>query len=318
MFFSICQRCKTLWILLFKLTCWLLTGDIYKKPEHFYILNSIYTYESSYMNQICSLTGGLILTEKIQLFKSIFRGREDVYGSGTCIRQQLSVSVISDHLLGVNRIGVYLLINKNQTLFIVVDIDKDIPLLAKDYHDRARHYLLPTYIEKSKSKGYHCWHFFTNPIEAKKARILIKEILSEIELNTEIFPKQDETDDVGNFIYLPLFNEGKDGKTVFVDPDNGFVPYPDQWEFLRNIKKIIPEQIEGIIELNDFYNKEEIKETERCSDRFETCHYKWIFQTLNGIHEGEGRNDACFKLSRYYLSKLPTCKFRLSSPIFPG
>lgn len=238
------------------------------------------------------------MTEKIQLYRSIFRGREDVYGSGTCIRKQLTDDIISDHINGINRIGIYPLINKNQTLFIVVDIDKDIPLLAKDYYDRAKHYLLPTYIERSKSKGYHCWHFFINPIEAKKARILIKEILSEIELNTEIFPKQDETDDVGNFIYLPLFNEGKDGRTVFVDPDNGFEPYPDQWEVLRNIKKIIPEQVEGIIELNDFQNKE-LHEIETPQSE------KWIFQTLNGIHEGEGRNDACFKLSRYYISKLP-------------
>jgi hypothetical protein len=238
------------------------------------------------------------LTEKIQLYRSIFRGRDDVYGSGNCIRKQLTDDIISDHLNGINRIGIYPLINKNQTLFIVVDIDKDIPLIAKDYYDRAKHYLLPTYIERSKSKGYHCWHFFTNPIEAKKARILIKEILSEIELNTEIFPKQDETDDVGNFIYLPLFNEGKEGRTVFVDPDNGFVPYPNQWEVLRNIKKIIPEQVDGIIELNDFHNKE-LQETDTPQSE------KWIFQTLNSIHEGEGRNNACFKLSRYYLSKLP-------------
>ena len=53
--------------------------------------------------------------EKINLFKSLFRGRNDCYGEGKghCTKSELTNAVIKNHLSGKKRIGVYMLVSNN-------------------------------------------------------------------------------------------------------------------------------------------------------------------------------------------------------------
>ena len=56
-----------------------------------------------------------------------------------------------------------------------------------------------------------------------------------------LFPNQDELTGrgLGNLIALPLQGQSvQKGHTVFLDPENQFEPYEDQWKFLRSIKKV--------------------------------------------------------------------------------
>jgi len=112
---------------------------------------------------------------------------------------------------------------------------------------------LPAYIERSKSKGYHVWIFFEEAgVLAAKARLIVNYILTQInQPDTEVFPKRDFLDDkvsYGNFINAPLFGSlVKEDRTVFVDPENGYKPYPDQWDFLSGIEKISQDKLDSII-----------------------------------------------------------------------
>ena len=42
----------------------------------------------------------------------------------------------------------------------VADFDKGNPEPAIEFIQRAEHYALTVYLERSKSKGYHAWLFF--------------------------------------------------------------------------------------------------------------------------------------------------------------
>jgi hypothetical protein len=192
-------------------------------------------------------------TEKIQLFRTIFTGRPDVFGTYTesgngsvkvssrQVKAPVTDKVIYEHLCGRKPFGVYLLVN-DRTQAIAVDFDIQDLSLPLEFVDRARHYGLPAYIEISKSKGYHVWIFFGAPTSAKKARLVVLSILDEMDApDTEVFPKQDELgpqNRYGNFINAPLFGKlFKKNKTVFIN-NYTHVPFPDQWEFLKSIKKV--------------------------------------------------------------------------------
>jgi putative DNA primase/helicase len=191
-----------------------------------------------------------MVNEKISIFRELFRGREDVYGSGNgaCIRNELTDEIILEHLQGIKRLGIYPLLQDGDVNFAVIDIDEPNLEMVQAYTDVAKDYGLPVYVEASKSKGFHLWHFFSEPVPAIKVRKVIKGIIIGAGLpeNIEVFPKQDYlsgSDAVGNYINLPLYGDDiPKGRTVFLNEN--FQPCPDQWSILNDVEKITPEQID--------------------------------------------------------------------------
>ncbi len=149
--------------------------------------------------------------DRIAIFKSLFRGRTDVYAKrwesqkGTsgyspacsmewkrphctkpqikctkCIYSQLSEQVISSHLAGHLTVGVYPLLTDDSSLFLAADFDGD------DWQQDALSYLktcraleIPAYLERSRSgNGGHVWIFFDTQIPAQSARRLGSLILT--------------------------------------------------------------------------------------------------------------------------------------------
>lgn len=195
---------------------------------------------------------------RIRIFRDVFRFRQDCYGIAYenggvgCRRDPLTDQVISDHLEGRTRIGGYLIVEGSKTNVGVVDMDYRCWSHVEGYLEAAEGIGIPAYIEPSKSKGYHLWHFFSEAVSAAQVRQLIMRIISIANLpdNLEVFPKQDSVsgDGVGNCINLPLFGTDiPDGKTVFLDPDNTYRPYEDQWEFLSNIQRLTPEALTHLV-----------------------------------------------------------------------
>jgi len=197
--------------------------------------------------------------QKIELFARLFTGLKNVYGTYDCqsgkvrqAKEPVTEKVIANHLRGKQSYGVYLLVN-DRTKAIAADFDTHELQIPIQFIKTAKEYNLPAYIERSKSKGYHVWIFFEDAgVLAAKARLIVNHILTQIgQPDTEVFPKRDFLDDkvlYGNFINAPLFGSSvKDGRTVFVDPKNGYKPYPDQWDFLIGIEKISPDKLDSII-----------------------------------------------------------------------
>jgi hypothetical protein len=189
-----------------------------------------------------------ISDDQISLFKKLFTGRADVYGtydphSGRVwqVKKPVTDQVIRDHLEGRAPYGVYLL-DQDRVSAVAADFDHDDETPPLSFMREAQKLALPTYVERSKRKGYHVWMFFeADGVLAGKARLVVLNLLKRIQMpSTEVFPKQDKLKDAaqyGNFINAPLFGSlVPQGRTVFVDET--FKPHADQWGFLRQIHRI--------------------------------------------------------------------------------
>ena len=161
-----------------------------------------------------SVTANSAAKDKITLFRSVFRGRDDVYAvrwesrTGKCgyspVRFNktwahekskqttlnhsrdrefipLTDQVIYDHLLGQQTIGIYPLLRDETCWFLAVDFDKsswkqDMAAFLSTCHELK----LSAALERSRSgQGGHIWFFFDAPIPAAFARKLGCAILTQ-------------------------------------------------------------------------------------------------------------------------------------------
>lgn len=147
------------------------------------------------------------VASKIELFKSLFKGREDIYATrwenrvsgksgytpvclnrrkqALCGRPRIPCSkcshqnyaefdeeVIKRHLLGKMVVGIYPLLKDETCWFLAMDFDddgwrKDIAMVRKVCND----FQIPIAVERSRSgNGGHVWFFFEQPVAAILAR----------------------------------------------------------------------------------------------------------------------------------------------------
>lgn len=209
--------------------------------------------------------------DKIALFRSLFRGREDVYAVrwenpegragyapaalSRLNREQgsflpMTDQVIQDHLTGRKTIGVYPLLRDETCWFLAVDFDKE--RWREDvagYLQACEEMGVPAALERSRSgNGGHVWIFFDAPVAAAQARklgciLLTRAIEQRLQIGLDsydrLFPNQDTIPKggFGNLIALPLQKDClRHGNSAFVD--RNFVPYLDQWAFLSSIRRV--------------------------------------------------------------------------------
>jgi len=147
--------------------------------------------------------------EKITLFRSLFRGREDIYavrweGKGgrsgyspagvmdwraihsvrpeerkriarkTRMLLPLTNDAIRKHLTGKQTIGIYPLLPDEMCWLLAVDFDKKSWLAdAAAFLETCRRFQVPAVVERSRSgNGAHIWVFFDRPVLAADARRL--------------------------------------------------------------------------------------------------------------------------------------------------
>jgi len=108
-----------------------------------------------------------IITKKmIKTFLDLFSGLPHIYGTADrdyrnarVVKARVSNRVIWSHISGKQPYGVFLL-NKDRIRAIAVDFDTKNRMAPADFVFRSKHYSISAYIERSKSKGYHCWIIF--------------------------------------------------------------------------------------------------------------------------------------------------------------
>jgi len=166
---------------------------------------------------------------------------------------------IKSHLSGKETCGIYPLLEDNTSYFIAVDFDKaNWKETILKLHNICKEYNLPTYIERSRSgNGGHLWLFFEVAFPAEQSRKIMFELLrhsgiiSHFEKEPSfdrLFPNQDyhSGKGMGNLVALPLNGKSvKDGNSCFINPET-FKVYPNQWEYLSEIKKISGSQLKEL------------------------------------------------------------------------
>ncbi|MBS3906991.1 MAG: DEAD/DEAH box helicase [Syntrophaceae bacterium] len=153
-----------------------------------------------------SVTNNSSIEEQVTLFRSLFRGRGDVYPvrwegkyensgySPACANEwkrplcgkpktkcadcenrnlmPVTDEVIRNHLTGKHIIGVYPLLSDETCWFLAIDFDKKTwqeDIIA--FLEVCREMSVPAALERSRSgQGGHVWMFFDRPIEASMAR----------------------------------------------------------------------------------------------------------------------------------------------------
>lgn len=155
------------------------------------------------------------LSNQIQLFKSVFKGREDVFAirwekgnksgympayfydpymykahkmkGGTFQNYKdktylkLTDKEIAKHLNGEQLIGIYPLLSDNSSWLLVADFDKENWIAeAKSFIKSCEEKGLPAYLERSRSgNGGHVWLFFEQPYPAIRSRKIFISILEQ-------------------------------------------------------------------------------------------------------------------------------------------
>lgn len=229
------------------------------------------------------------IQSKINLFKSLFKGRVDVYAlryesksgktgytpacayewqqpiclkpaikCGDCKHRKLlplTDQILIGHIGGKHIVGLYPMTNDETCSFLAVDFDKQNwqeDVMA--FTQVCKNLGVPYCVERSRSgNGAHVWFFFATNVKAANARKLGLGLLSKtlerryeigIDSYDRMFPNQDTLPKggFGNLIALPLQrNAGKNGNSLFIDEH--FNPFPDQWIYLSNIKKLTEDDL---------------------------------------------------------------------------
>lgn len=219
---------------------------------------------------------------KLALFRSCFKGRDDVYAlrwenpdgrSGYAPARKppwerrgdatdylpLTDEVVRDHLSGRRFVGLFPMLRDETCWLLAVDFDKagwrdD----AAAFVETCQEFAVPVGLERSRSgNGAHAWIFFAEPVVAQVARQLGSGLLTRVlerrhELGLSsydrLFPNQDTLPKggFGNLIALPLHGQCRQtGATVFIDRQGQ--PYADQWSALAATRKLSPAEIDSVV-----------------------------------------------------------------------
>jgi len=171
-----------------------------------------------------------------------------------CVHKEyakLNDQYIEQHLIGYRIYGIYPLLEDNSSYFLAADFDgQEWKNQAVSYLIKCMEYNFSAYLERSRSgNGGHVWIFFEKNYPAYKSRNIGLNILRETKIIDQfskedafdrLFPNQDTLsgEGFGNLIALPLQGESKKSdNTVFLDWENNFEPYADQWNFSQEVER---------------------------------------------------------------------------------
>ena len=219
--------------------------------------------------------------EKIELFKSLFVARFDIYAkkwiskdglkqgffpvTGTFQGEDylpLTNKDIEEHLRGNLFLATYCINQKNMSKFVVFEIaDEDkfkIQIALNSLNIKA-------YYELDSNNSVVVWIFLEEEISSKVVFNFATFILRKANITAKIYPNKEfaTKESLGNSLELPLHLKNRDkNRTVFIDVNTNKI-YEDQWQILNNVQKVSKQIIYNFGEITSVNNEEkELKKIE--------------------------------------------------------
>ena len=154
--------------------------------------------------------------ESVDGFVTLFRGRGDVYGhdEGRCVKAPCRRDRFLDHLEGKELIGVYPMVPIGDNHMVVwgcSDFDNGDASYddARKIRDALSAVSVTSWIERSRSKGFHLWVFAEEPVLAADMRnmLLAAHQVADVPPK-EVNPKQAtlQHGQTGNYVRIPYGN----------------------------------------------------------------------------------------------------------------
>jgi hypothetical protein len=166
--------------------------------------------------------------EMIEKIRELFIVRDDTFaiqlddGTYNRVNEHLTDDIILKHLNREITIAVYQLDNNSLIKWVCFDFDKNKydALKLFEYLKSHEKYKEGCAIEDTGGRGAHVWIFFNPPIPASVGKFLASEIVKNVGVECEIFPKQDDVSGgFGSCVRLPFGVHRKYGKkSILLEP----------------------------------------------------------------------------------------------------
>ncbi|MCT7578300.1 DEAD/DEAH box helicase [Aliarcobacter butzleri] len=239
--------------------------------------------------------------EKIELFKSLFVARFDIYAKKWVSRDgskqgffpvtktfqgedytPLTNYEIEEHLRGNLFLASYCINQKNMSKFVVFEIaDEDkfkLQIALNSLNIKA-------YYELSSYNSLFVWVFFEEEISSKIAFNFALYLLKKANISAKTYPNKEfaTKENLGNCIELPLHLKHRDkNRTVFIDMNTNKI-YEDQWSVLANVSKVSKQTISNFADVPNSTNvQKDLKRIEFPLEKIEIILEDYIYiPTLN-------------------------------------
>ncbi|MCG3693910.1 DEAD/DEAH box helicase [Aliarcobacter butzleri] len=239
--------------------------------------------------------------EKIELFKSLFVARFDIYAKKWVSRDgskqgffpvtktfqgedytPITNYEIEEHLRGNLFLASYCINQKNMSKFVVFEIaDEDkfkLQIALNSLNIKA-------YYELSSYNSLFVWVFFEEEISSKIAFNFALYLLKKANISAKTYPNKEfaTKENLGNCIELPLHLKHRDkNRTVFIDMNTNKI-YEDQWSVLANVSKVSKQTISNFADIPNSTNvQKDLKRIEFPLEKIEIILEDYIYiPTLN-------------------------------------
>ncbi|MFW2524193.1 TOTE conflict system archaeo-eukaryotic primase domain-containing protein [Aliarcobacter butzleri] len=239
--------------------------------------------------------------EKIELFKSLFVARFDIYAKKWVSRDgskqgffpvtktfqgedytPITNYEIEEHLRGNLFLASYCINQKNMSKFVVFEIaDEDkfkLQIALNSLNIKA-------YYELSSYNSLFVWVFFEEEISSKIAFNFALYLLKKANISAKTYPNKEfaTKENLGNCIELPLHLKHRDkNRTVFIDMNTNKI-YEDQWSILANVSKVSKQTISNFADVPNSTNvQKDLKRIEFPLEKIEIILEDYIYiPTLN-------------------------------------
>ncbi|MDK2061116.1 DEAD/DEAH box helicase family protein [Aliarcobacter butzleri] len=239
--------------------------------------------------------------EKIELFKSLFVARFDIYAKKWVSRDgskqgffpvsktfqgedytPITNYEIEEHLRGNLFLASYCINQKNMSKFVVFEIaDEDkfkLQIALNSLNIKA-------YYELSSYNSLFVWVFFEEEISSKIAFNFALYLLKKANISAKTYPNKEfaTKENLGNCIELPLHLKHRDkNRTVFIDMNTNKI-YEDQWSVLANVSKVSKQTISNFADVPNSTNiQKDLKRIEFPLEKIEIILEDYIYiPTLN-------------------------------------